>query len=189
MCDPRRALVERRDQKGARCGRVAGRQAVLVNEDKNLAAILAHFLLELLRRQTLADVLRDEGFDVVAVDSGGAALDELRSSSPPRLIVLDLMMPGMDGWDLRHEQMRDPKLAKIPVIAVSAAGKLPDADLQFRKPLDLDRFLTAVKQYIQPANVGGDCQREDPFCHGRRTKRWPVPSGRPSERHGLEKRR
>jgi CheY-like chemotaxis protein len=65
--------------------------------------------------------------------------------------VLDLMMPGMDGWDLRHEQMRDPKLAKIPVIAVSAAGKLPDADVQFRKPLDLDKFLTAVKRYVQPA--------------------------------------
>jgi CheY-like chemotaxis protein len=60
------------------------------------------------------------------------------------------MMPGMDGWDLRHEQKRDPKLADIPVIAVSAAGKLPDADVQFRKPLDLDKFLAAVKQYVQP---------------------------------------
>ena len=101
-------------------------------------------------RTALADVLRDEGFEVVAVDSGSAALDQLRGSSPPRLIVLDLMMPGMDGWDLRHEQKRDPKLAKIPVIAVSAAGKLPDADVQFRKPLDLDKFLAAVKRYVHP---------------------------------------
>ena len=102
-------------------------------------------------RTALANVLRDEGFDVVAVDNGDAALEQLRSSSPPRLIVLDLMMPGMDGWDLRHEQKRDPKLADIPVIAVSAAGKLPDADVQFRKPLDLDKFLAAVKKYVQPA--------------------------------------
>ena len=101
-------------------------------------------------RTALEDVLRDEGFDVVAVDSGRAALEQLRGSSPPRLIVLDLMMPGMDGWDLRHEQKRDPRIADIPVIAVSAAGKLPDADVQFRKPLDLHKFLAAVKRYVQP---------------------------------------
>ena len=101
-------------------------------------------------RTALENVLRDEGFDVIAVDSGTAALDELRSSSPPRLIVLDLMMPGMDGWDLRHAQKRDPRIADIPVIAVSAAGKLPDADVQFRKPLDLHKFLAAVKRYVQP---------------------------------------
>jgi len=101
-------------------------------------------------RTALENVLRDEGFDVVAVDSGAAALDELRSASPPCLIVLDLMMPGMDGWDLRHEQKRDARIADIPVIAVSAAGKLPDADVQFRKPLDLHKFLAAVKRYVQP---------------------------------------
>jgi CheY-like chemotaxis protein len=54
--------------------------------------------------------------------------------------VLDLMMPGMDGWDLRHAQKRDPRVAAIPVIAVSAAGKLPDADAQFRKPLDFEKL-------------------------------------------------
>jgi len=72
-------------------------------------------------------------------------MEELRGASPPHLIVLDLMMPGMDGWDLRHQQKRDPRLAGIPVIAISAAGKLPDAQAQFRKPLDLDRFLATVK--------------------------------------------
>ena len=102
-------------------------------------------------RTALANVLRDEGFDVVAVESGSAALEQLRSASPPCLMVLDLMMPGMDGWDVRHEQKRDPRIAQIPVIAVSAAGKLPDADVHFRKPLDLDKFLEAVKQYVQPA--------------------------------------
>jgi CheY-like chemotaxis protein len=102
-------------------------------------------------RTAMADVLRDEGFDVVAVEDGSAALEQLRGSSPPRLIVLDLMMPGMDGWDLRHEQKRDPRIAEIPVIAVSAAGKLPDADVHFRKPLDLDKFLAAVRQYVQPS--------------------------------------
>jgi hypothetical protein len=52
---------------------------------------------------------------------------------------------------LRHAQKQDPKLAGIPVIAVSAAGKLPDADAQFRKPLDYEKFLGAVRQYVKPA--------------------------------------
>ena len=72
----------------------------------------------------------------------------LRLSPPPQLIVLDLMMPGVDGWELRHAQKQDPTLAGIPVIAVSAAGKLLDADAQFRKPLDYEKFLdgSAVRQ-------------------------------------------
>lgn len=106
-------------------------------------------------RNALAKLLRDEGFDVVAVDSGVAAMESLRRPPLPRLIVLDLMMPAMDGWDFRHEQKRDAELARIPVIAVSAAGKLPDADASFRKPLDFDEFLVAVKRYVQPSPQRG----------------------------------
>ncbi len=102
-------------------------------------------------RTALANLLRDEGFSVAVVDDGAAALEYLHRPSLPRLIVLDLMMPGMDGWDLRHAQKRDPILAAIPVIAVSAAGKLPDADEYFRKPLDVERFLGAVRKYVQPS--------------------------------------
>ena len=101
-------------------------------------------------RNALATLLRDEGFTVAAVAGGSDALDYLRGSVP-KLIVLDLMMPDMDGWDVRHQQKRDPRLAAIPVIAVSAAGKLPDADGQFRKPLDFDQFLNVVRGYVQPA--------------------------------------
>ena len=64
-------------------------------------------------------------------------------------------MPVMDGWDFRHEQKRDAELARIPVIVVSAAGKLPDADASFRKPLDFDEFLGAVKRYVQPTSQRG----------------------------------
>lgn len=62
------------------------------------------------------------------------------------------MMPVMDGWDFRREQKRDAELARIPVIVVSAAGKLPDADASLRKPLDFDEFLGAVKRYVQPTS-------------------------------------
>jgi CheY-like chemotaxis protein len=99
-------------------------------------------------RQALTDVLSDEGYDVVALESGEAAMDHLHSSPPPQLIVLDLMMPGMEGRDFRYEQKRDPKLATIPVIGVSAAGKLVDVEFSFRKPLRYDEFLKAVKRYV-----------------------------------------
>jgi two-component system, chemotaxis family, chemotaxis protein CheY len=104
-------------------------------------------------RNALTTLLRDEGFTVIGVAGGREAMEYLRESPPPKLIVLDLMMPDVDGWDVRHAQKQDPKLAGIPVIAVSAAGKLPDADAQFRKPLDYDKFLAAVRHYVKPARA------------------------------------
>ena len=101
-------------------------------------------------RNALTTLLRDEGFTVIGVPGGREAMEYLRVSPPPKLIVLDLMMPDVD---VRHAQKQDPKLAGIPVIAVSAAGKLPDADAQFRKPLDYDKFLAAVRQYVKPARA------------------------------------
>jgi CheY-like chemotaxis protein len=101
-------------------------------------------------RSALTSLLRDEGFAVVAVAGGRQAMEYLQSCERPQLIVLDLMMPGMDGWDLRHAQKRDPELASIPVITVSAAGKLLDADAQFRKPLDFEKFLSVVREYVRP---------------------------------------
>jgi CheY-like chemotaxis protein len=101
-------------------------------------------------RTALTTLLRDEGYVVVAVEGGREAMGCLRGSPLPALIVLDLMMPDMDGWDLRHAQKLDPTLAAIPVIAVSAAGKLPDADAQFRKPLDFEKFLSVVRKYVRP---------------------------------------
>ena len=110
-------------------------------------------------RDALAKLLRGEGFAVVAVDSGVAAMESLRRPPLPRLIVVDLMMPDMDGWDFRHEQKRDAELARIPVIAVSAVGTLPDADASFRKPLDFEKFLTAVKRHVQPSRPRGRSER------------------------------
>jgi CheY-like chemotaxis protein len=85
------------------------------------------------------------------------ALRYLRHSQIPRLIVLDLMMPEMpmDGWDFRHEQRRDPKLAQIPVIAISAAGKLMDADVSLRKPIQYKELLRAVRQFLTSAEGKG----------------------------------
>ena len=74
-------------------------------------------------RSALAELLEEEGFSVEGAPNGREALALLRGGTVhPAVILLDLMMPGMDGWDFRHEQMRDPKLAAVPVVIVSASG-------------------------------------------------------------------
>jgi CheY-like chemotaxis protein len=108
-------------------------------------------------RRALTNVLQDEGYRVASFSSGEAALDYLRSTSPaPQLIVLDLMMPGMKGWSFRHEQKHDPDLAAIPVVTVSALGKLVDVDVALQKPVDYDELMKAVERYV--ARRGGPGQ-------------------------------
>jgi CheY-like chemotaxis protein len=99
-------------------------------------------------RRALTNVLEDEGFSVAALSSCEAALDYLHGSPRPQLIVLDLMMPGMEGWDFRHLQKQDPELARIPVISISAVGKLVDVDVALRKPVDYDDLVMAVERYV-----------------------------------------
>lgn len=100
-------------------------------------------------RQALTNVLRDRGYRVTAVGDAIQAMERLRRQPHPDLIVLDLMMPGKDGWDFRQEQKRDPAIAGIPVVAVSAVGKLVDVDVSLRKPLDYDELLAAVERYVK----------------------------------------
>src|SRR5581483_8671021 len=70
-------------------------------------------------RRALTNVLEDRGYNVAAVGTITDALDTLREKPLPHLIVLDLMLPDMEGWDFRHEQKKDPAMASIPVIGVS----------------------------------------------------------------------
>lgn len=99
-------------------------------------------------RRALTNVLEDEGFSVAPLSSCEAALDYLHGSPRPDLIVLDLMMPGMEGWEFRHVQKGTPELAGIPVISVSAVGKLVDVDVTLRKPVDYDELVQAVERYV-----------------------------------------
>ena len=72
-------------------------------------------------REAVADTLDEAGYRVSPARNGQEALDMLRSGAvQPRVILLDLMMPVMDGWQFREEQLRDPALASIPVVALSA---------------------------------------------------------------------
>jgi len=106
-------------------------------------------------RTSIASVLNDAGFAVVGAVDGHDALSYLRTvSEPPRLILLDLMMPVMDGWAFRAEQLADERLAQIPVVILSAATDLGrhaaqlHVDDYLTKPLDVPRLLDAVERHI-----------------------------------------
>ena len=99
-------------------------------------------------REMLGRFLELEGFDVSTAANGELALDALRRHRAS-VILLDLMMPVMDGWQFRQHQVRDPRLADIPVVVVTAAGSrtnLPpiDAHAWLAKPVDLDRLLQTI---------------------------------------------
>jgi CheY-like chemotaxis protein len=85
---------------------------------------------------------------VATAEDGAEGLAYLRVGHRPRVILLDLMMPGVDGWDFRAEQKRDEELAHIPVIAISAAGKLLDADYSLRKPIEIETLLTLLRDVM-----------------------------------------
>ncbi|WP_437591425.1 response regulator [Sorangium sp. So ce1000] len=101
-------------------------------------------------RSILTQLLVFEGYDVEEAADGAEALALLRRDGPPALILLDLMMPIMDGWQLRAELQRDPQLASIPVVIVSAdvrveqeASRLRVAGL-LKKPLQIEPLLEMV---------------------------------------------
>ena len=78
-------------------------------------------------RRALTELLEDEGYAVAGAANGRAALDMIRGGVRPALILLDLMMPGMNGWDFRNAQLRDPELSAVPVVIVTASGFTQDA--------------------------------------------------------------
>ena len=103
-------------------------------------------------RDALVPVLEYDGHKVVSAANGQEALERLRSMPPPSLILLDLMMPVMNGEQFRAEQLRDPRLASIPVVVVSAHAHAAERAARLgavgclRKPLDIDAFLDEVRQ-------------------------------------------
>ena len=97
-------------------------------------------------REMLGRFLELEGFNVETAANGRQALERLEAGAGASVIVLDLMMPVMDGWQFRREQARRASLAKIPVIVVSAAGseriEQIDANAFLSKPVDLEELIS-----------------------------------------------
>jgi CheY-like chemotaxis protein len=105
-------------------------------------------------REMLGRFLELEGYRVETAENGKRALERLGSGMGACVILLDLMMPVMDGWQFRQEQIRDASLADIPVIVVSAAGRERlekiHANAYLSKPVDLDELLGCVTQFCRP---------------------------------------
>lgn len=107
---------------------------------------------ELIRR-AMQMVLEWEGYQVDCAGNGQEALDFLRAGNRPCLIVLDVMMPVLDGEQFRREQSGDPNLAAIPVIVVSAAtfAEKVNAAQHIRKPFEVQELLEAIHHQIAPS--------------------------------------
>jgi CheY-like chemotaxis protein len=100
-------------------------------------------------RDAIRVVLQGHGYQVAAAANGRDALDYLHRAEPPDLVLLDLIMPVMDGWQFRKEQKRDPALAAIPVVVISSAAQSPPLGVAdfLQKPVAFDQLLRTVRRY------------------------------------------
>lgn len=104
-------------------------------------------------RETLSQVLLDEGFTVASAENGQDALDYLEGHGAPCVIVLDLMMPVMTGAEFRERQLAETRFAGIPVIVLSAADRGSAIASTLRaaafiaKPPSMDLIVEAVARY------------------------------------------
>jgi CheY-like chemotaxis protein len=110
-------------------------------------------------RETLAMVLEAEGYPVATACDGADAWRYLHRCPPPCLILLDLTMPVMDGWEFRRRQRADSKLTRIPVVIISAVadvnpmGPPLEADDFLPKPVDVDQLLTHIRRHCRPTEA------------------------------------
>jgi len=113
---------------------------LIVEDDAELRDMMSH-LLEL------------EGFHASTVSNGAEALRYLHGGDTPDVILLDLMMPIMDGWEFRRRQASNPAIANVPVIVLSTLDQARAANVSaeafLKKPLDFDRLLQLVRQYCR----------------------------------------
>ena len=122
---------------------MANREVLVVEDDTDL-------------RESLSQALRDHGFTVTQAANGQQALDLLNSGVRPGVILLDLMMPILSGWELRDVLRDDPELAQIPQLVISAfvdeteqAVLALPADDCIRKPFHLRILIDAIERHCQ----------------------------------------
>jgi CheY-like chemotaxis protein len=109
-------------------------------------------------RETIESLLTLRGHRVVSARDGAEALERMRERNPPAMVLLDLMMPGMNGEEFRAAQLADPALASVPVVVLSGAGHIPSTGPLGRvpvlaKPIDLDVLFSAVEQFCSGPGV------------------------------------
>jgi CheY-like chemotaxis protein len=116
-------------------------------KDSSAKPLILAFDDEAKCRETLSELLAREGYEVACAENGHDALDYLNRSLPS-LIILDLMMPVMSGWEFRKQQLSDPRLKSLPLVITSAnalAHKI-DADAVVHKPIDFAVLMSVVRK-------------------------------------------
>jgi CheY-like chemotaxis protein len=109
-------------------------------------------------RETLTELLEGEGYDCATAGNGREALDYLRGHSFPSLILLDLMMPVMDGFEFRAAQLQADKLREVPVLVISAGGRAQQAAKTLsaadylNKPMDIGDLFRKVHALCAPTS-------------------------------------
>ncbi|HEX2572667.1 MAG TPA: response regulator [Polyangia bacterium] len=112
----------------------------LVEDDPDIRGVIREFIYR-------------EGFGVVCASNGEEALAALRSGTRPRLILLDLIMPVMNGWDFLRERAKDADLANVPVVLLSGDGEVEKHAESYavagclRKPIDMESLIETVRRY------------------------------------------
>lgn len=101
-------------------------------------------------RDLLKEAIESEGYTVDVAENGRVALDHLHVSPPPQVILLDLSLPVMDGWDFLEERRKYGSLLKVPVVVITAfkvAHLHSDMTTILRKPYDLRTLLDEIRRF------------------------------------------
>ena len=119
---------------------VVGRRVMIVDDDADI-------------RESLMEFLEDHGFETIGARDGLEALQTLGSTDrPPCVIILDLMMPNMDGRTFREKQLEQEPLADIPVVVISAYRDAAHSHREMQaaawipKPLNLTTLLRVIRE-------------------------------------------
>ena len=137
-------LQDSPDQMGGSSRRVATPSLILLVEDD--------FVL----RSSLSEFLGGEGYRVESCADGREAFHRLHRPPKPDLILLDIMLPHLDGFELRALQRKSPYISNIPVVVISAHDLDPRAIAElelgapFRKPLDISALLATLEERLLP---------------------------------------
>jgi two-component system, OmpR family, response regulator CpxR len=131
----------------SRTGLASRKTVLLVEDDADI-------------RDSLQDILEEEGFDVVPASNGKQAIDFLTMNEPAgaALVILDLLMPMVTGWEVLERMTTDPRLADIPVLVLSAAAAAKPERAQgfVRKPFSLEAFVSRVHGVVDRPHRAAD---------------------------------
>lgn len=111
-------------------------------------------------RDSVADLLRQRGYKVATAEDGHAALAIITGTRMPCIVLLDLVMPGMDGWQFLGAVQSDPNLSAIPIVIASAHAAThapPGTAGVLRKPFDFDEMFRLVARHCGPGGASAAC--------------------------------